>query len=278
MILSTFDRPRELALVLAGYARQDDPDFEVVVADDGSGQATAAVVAAAAGAGPHPIRHVWHPDRGFRKTEILNRATQRSGGEYLIFSDGDCIPRQDFVSTHRRLAARGRFLSGGYVRLPPALSGELGPGDVADGWIWRVGALRSRGLKDARSRLRMLGPGSLPGLLDRVTPTRATWNGMNSSTFKEALVAVNGFELDLGYGGEDRELGARLENLGLRGLQVRHRAVLLHLEHERPYRDAALVTRQRALLAPLRASGRTRAVRGLAEVPDVSTTPPWEDA
>ena len=276
IVLTTYERPRELELALAGYALQDDPDFEVVVADDGSGPATAVVIAAAAERGGVPVRHVWHPDRGFRKTEILDRAIARCEGDYLLFSDGDCIPRGDFVSTHRRLARANRFLSGGYVRLPPGLSGGLTSEDVRLGWIWDAARLRRRGLPAGRAIFRTLRPGPLPRLLDLLTPTRATWNGMNSSTWRNAVLAVNGFELDLGYGGLDREFGQRLENLGLDGRQVRHRAVLLHLHHDRPYRDPDALARQRALRHEVRASSRIRAQRGIEELPPTPTTPPWE--
>jgi glycosyltransferase involved in cell wall biosynthesis len=104
--------------VLAGYALQDDPDFEVVVADDGSGSATATVIAAAARRSSpwRGLRHVWHPDQGFCKNEIPDYAICASVGDYLLLSDGDCISCPDFVSTHRGLATKERFLSGGYVR------------------------------------------------------------------------------------------------------------------------------------------------------------------
>ncbi len=39
-------------------------------------------------------------------------------GDYLILTDGDCIPRQDFVSQHRAASRPGCFLSGGYFKLP----------------------------------------------------------------------------------------------------------------------------------------------------------------
>jgi glycosyltransferase involved in cell wall biosynthesis len=275
VVLSTYERARDLALVLAGYALQDDPDFEVVVADDGSGPETATAIAEAVHAGL-PVTHVWHPDRGFRKTESLDRAILRSTGDYLVFSDGDCIPRPDFVGTHRRLAAPRRFLSGGYVRLPPALSAGLTAQDVRTGWVWSGRALRRRGVARGAAVLRLLPAGMVATALDRITPTRASWNGMNASTWREAVVAVNGFDLDLEYGGLDREFGQRLENLGYRGLQVRHRAVLLHLHHERPYRDRAVAARQRDLREVVRSTGRTRAPRGIGELPEVSTTPPWE--
>jgi glycosyltransferase involved in cell wall biosynthesis len=273
VVLSTYERPRDLALVLAGYALQGDPDFEVVVADDGSGPETAAVIADAARTGL-PVRHVWHPDRGFRKTESLNRAIASCRSDYLIFSDGDCIPRPDFVATHRALAGRGRFLSGGYVRLPPFASAALTREDVSGGRIWDGSELGRRGVSRRAAALRLLPPGPLPTLLDRITPTRASWNGMNASTWREAVLAVNGFDLELEYGGLDREFGQRLENLGYRGVQVRHRAVVLHLHHDRPYRDPAVVARQRSIRNRVRASGRTRAERGIGELPDVPTTPP----
>ncbi len=278
VIVSTYQRPRDLGLVLEGYALQDDPDFDLVVADDGSGASTATTVAAAAlrGGAWSDLRHVWQPDRGFRKTEILDRAIRVASGDYLIFSDGDCIPRPDFVATHRGLAEPGRFLSGGYVRLPADLSAALEPEDVRAGWIWKPGELAKRGLTGWRARLRMLQPGTMPALLDRITPTRATWNGMGASTWKEAVLAVNGFDLDLGYGGLDREFGQRLENLGLRGRQVRHRAVLLHLHHDRPYRDPAVKARQRAFRREVARTGRTRAERGIDQLSDESITPPRE--
>jgi hypothetical protein len=77
---------------------------------------------------------------------------------------------------------------------------------------------------------------------------------------------VNGFEGEMGYGGLDRALGYRLENLGVRGKQVRHRAVCMHLHHDRPYRDPGMVQRNRGILERIRRSGETRARRGIAEL------------
>lgn len=267
MVVTTYERPRYLELVLEGYARQTDPDFEVVVADDGSAPATASAVEAVAGRTGLGVVHVWHADRGFRKTEILDRAIVASAGEYLVFTDGDCVPRSDFVAVHRRLARRGRSLSGGYVRLPQTLSETLSPADVREGRVFDGRWLRARGFRPGRHALRLLRPGPVPTALDALTPTKASWNGMNASTWKEDIVAVNGFDLDLRYGGLDRELGQRLENRGLRGRQVRHRAVVLHLHHDRPYRDPVVQARQRSYVEEVRRSGRVRADRGISELP-----------
>lgn len=272
VIVTTYRRPRELELVLEGYARQDDGGFEVVVADDGSGGETAETVARVAEETGLPSVHVWHPDRGFRKTEILNRALRETSGDYLVFSDGDCIPRADFVRTHRELARPDRYLSGGYIRLLPSVSGEVSVEDVRTGRLFEAGWLRERDQRLGRRRLRLLSGGPWSTLLDVVTPTRATFNGMNSSVWREAAVEVDGFDLDFTYGGLDREFGERLRNLGLKGRQVRHRAVVVHLHHERPYRDAEVQARQKRALGDLRESGRLRPARGLSELDDTVET------
>ena len=72
-------------------------------------------------------------------------------------------------------------------------------------------------------------------LLDRVTPTKATWNGHCSSGWKEDILKVNGFDERMVYGGEDRELGERLIHTGVKPLQIRHRSCVMHLYHEHGY-------------------------------------------
>ena len=69
--------------------------------------------------------------------------------------------------------------------------------------------------------------------MDRLTTTKATWNGHNASTWKSYALAANGFNNAMRYGGEDREFGERLMNAGIRGKQVRHRPICVHLDHGR---------------------------------------------
>lgn len=101
--------------------------------------------------------------------------------------------------------------------------------------------------------------------LDAITPTRPTWNGHSASTWKGHLVSVNGFDLDMGWGGLDRAVGERLENAGVRGKQIRHRAVCVHLHHERPYKDPAATEANRDIRDRIRRHRETRAPSGLAE-------------
>ena len=72
-----------------------------------------------------PLRHIWHPDRGFRLAEIRNRAIRASAGTYCVFLDGDCIARPDFVAAHRRLAEPGCFVTGNRILLSRELTERI---------------------------------------------------------------------------------------------------------------------------------------------------------
>lgn len=107
IIVSTYERPDALEAVIRGLSKQSNLHFEIVIADDGSGPETARVVSSWRVRWHSRLAHVWQPDAGFRLAGVRNRAVVASSGEYLVFLDGDCIPRRDFVAEHRRLAEPG---------------------------------------------------------------------------------------------------------------------------------------------------------------------------
>jgi glycosyltransferase involved in cell wall biosynthesis len=147
VILSTYNQPAWLEKVLWGYFSQTDSRFEIVIADDGSEQATRDLIEKMRAETSLVIKHVWQKHEGFGKSRILNKATLAAEGEYLIFSDGDCIPRADFVAVHRRYARPGRYLSGGYTKLPMSISQAITRDDIASGDVFRPLWLRLRGFK-----------------------------------------------------------------------------------------------------------------------------------
>lgn len=266
VIVSTYNKVEWLEKVLWGYLRQDRKDFELIIADDGSREDTRELIAGFADRSEFPIRHIWHPDDGYRRSIILNAAILASSGDYLVFSDGDCIPRRDFVRTHVELAQPGRFLSGGSVYLSMETSKSITPDDVLSGRFADAVWLGSRGLTRGRHRLRLVPRGWRATLLDRLTTTNPTWNLNNASTWRRWIFAANGMEAEMQYGGADRALGSRLENLGLRGKLVRFRAVLLHLDHDRPYKTTESIRKNKAIRRRIVEGGETRARDGLAEL------------
>ncbi len=266
VILSTYNQPSWLELVLWGYAVQTHRDFEIVIADDGSTAATADMLERMRAATGLDIKHVWHEDKGFRKCRILNLALVEATGDYTIFSDGDCIPASDFVATHVEYAAPERFLSGGIVRLPMALSKQITREDVVAQQTTSLRWLTERGLKWNKQCLLLAG-GSLGATFDLITPTEATWNGHNASGWKSDLLEVNGFDERMGYGGEDLELGERLVNLGVYPFQIRHRAACVHLDHSRGYVDPGVVERNRQHRQTIRSEGITWTEYGVVQQP-----------
>lgn len=234
VIISTYNNPTWLEKVLWGYAVQDEKADEIVIADDGSREDTRELIDSFKNV--LPIKHVWHEDRGFQKSMILNKAIVASNSEYLIFTDQDCIPRKDFIAVHKKYAEKGYFLSGGYFKLSMDISKMIDKDDVETNRIFSLKWLRSKGLKLTFKCTKLLGNNTFAKFMNCVTPTNASWNGMNSSGWREDIIAVNGFNMEMHYGGQDREFGERLWNKGLKSKQIRYSAICLHLDHKRPYK------------------------------------------
>lgn len=263
VIVTTYNAPAWLEKTLWGFSAQTHREFELLVADDGSDDATRDTIERMRGPLAVPLRHVWHEHRGFRKCTILNEAIIASRGEYLVFTDGDCVPRRDFLAVHRANARRGWFLSGGYVKLPLATSRRITPEDIiadrATDYRW----LRQNGAPFSRRLARLAWRGRTARVLDALTPTGATFNGHNASVWRDDVFAVNGFDERMEYGGLDRELGERLMNAGIRGGQVRHRAHVVHLDHARGYRNAEAMARNRAIRDEVSRRRLTRTASGI---------------
>jgi glycosyltransferase involved in cell wall biosynthesis len=235
IILSTYNSVEWLEKVLWGFSAQNMTDFEIVIADDGSNDETKEKIDALKKDINIPIIHVWHPDNGFQKTKILNKAILAAQSDYLIFTDGDCIPRNDFVERHLEFREKGFFLSGGYFKLPMNISKLISKNDILNQNCFDLEWLNSVGLTSSIKKIKLSKCHFLTKILNLLTPTKPTWNGHNASGWKSDLLAVDGFNEEMRYGGEDRELGERLFNYGLKSKQIRYSAICVHLDHERGY-------------------------------------------
>ena len=236
IIISTYNSPKWLEKVLIGYNNQSYQFFEIVIADDGSGQETLDLIEFIQSKVFYPIVHVWHKDNGFQKSQILNKAIQKCSTPYIIMSDGDCIPRQDFVACHVKYREEGFFLSGGYFMLPISISKLISNEDINTGRCFDLKWLKSHGLKRAFKNFKLTAKGFVSWFLNTITPTNASWNGHNASGWKKDILSVNGFDERMQYGGQDRELGERLFNYGIKSKQLRYSAVCVHLDHPRGYK------------------------------------------
>ncbi len=253
VIVSTHENPRALDLVLRAWARQTVAPRAVVVADDGSGPETAAVVARW---GAVHVR--FDHTGGFGKCRVANAAALRAGElglDWLLFTDGDWLPARDLLARHLAETRPRRFVSGGGIRLSREASAAIGPDEVDRGAYER----------EAGNKPHYRLPRPLGHLLDRIQPRRAPWKGGNSSTWLEHFVRVGGYDERFGWGLEDNELGARLENAGVRGFSIRYTAPVWHLWHERTWVDPEALVRHRRLLEDTRRLGTTRTAHGIRE-------------
>jgi glycosyltransferase involved in cell wall biosynthesis len=262
VIVTTYNREDALEAVLRSLGRQSDRDFEVVVADDGSTAATAAVIDAWKGKVGRCLDHVWHEDRGFRAAEIRNRAILTSRGAYCIFLDGDCIVRPDFVGTHRRLAEPGCFVTGNRILLSRELTARvLREGLTPESWSFgRWLAQRLRGRVNRLSALLHLPLGPLRQL------RRHAWRGARScnlAVWRADLDRVDGFDADYsGWGKEDSDIIVRLLHTGVCRKDGVFATGVLHMWH--PEADRARLTENERKLSDSLAGDRIRALRGLS--------------
>ncbi len=236
VVVSTYNAEEWLEKVLIGYSVQTYKDFELIIADDGSRPSTKELIDRYAANYPVPVRHLWHADEGYRRQEILNVAIVEAANEYIIMTDGDCIPRADFVEVHARYAEKSKFLSGGYCKLTMKTSKAITKDDITSQRCFDANWLRTIDKLGFSQSLKLTSGSILSAVLDTVTTTTPSFNNCNSSAFKEDMIAINGYDERMKYGGPDREFGERLENAGIKGKQIRHKAVVLHLDHARGYK------------------------------------------
>jgi glycosyltransferase involved in cell wall biosynthesis len=260
-VVTTYNNPRGLELVLAGLLRQSFRDFELLIADDGSGAETADLIARFAAQADFPVQHVWHPDEGFRKCTISNKAILQAAGDYLVFFDGDCVPGRNCLAIHWRAARPNSYLAGGAVYLNRRLSNRLTPAQVASGLLDRPGLWWAEVNKRRRLLVRHIP--LVRDLMNRRVPRQPSWRGGNSSGWTAHLTAVGGFDERFTYGFEDADLGHRLQASGIEGRSIRYSNPVMHVEHSRPYADPKVLARNRALYEENRALHLVRTPYGI---------------
>lgn len=223
VVISTYNHLRPLELCLAGFCGQSASPAEILVADDGSGPETRALLERLLPSLPCRARHLWHDDKGFRKNTILNRALAAATGDYLVLTDADCIPHPRFVEDHASLAEAGFWVQGRRCYLDHAASTSLHPGKKVAGFRLFL----SGKMKGAAKGFRLPFP-----LIRRDTGQRGII-GCNMAAWKTDLLAINGWDEEYeGWGlGEDSDLGSRLYHLGRPRKFVYGRAILYHQHH-----------------------------------------------
>lgn len=224
VIVSTYNWPEALELTIGSIGAQTRLPDEIVIADDGSTDATRSLIARLQAASAVPIRHIWHDDLGFRRTVIMNKAMAAATGDYLIQVDGDVVLSPHFVADHMELAERGYFVCGSRVRLSEPMTRRMMERRQTTVSIVRLppgyilNSLRSRVLRHFMAL--------------RYAKAIDHLRGCNMAFWKSDIVAVNGYDENLlEWGHEDGELAWRLHFAGVRKKALKMGGNVYHLHH-----------------------------------------------
>lgn len=223
LIVATYNWPEALNVCLLSIKQQTLLPNEVIVADDGSDDATKALIDEMQRDFPVPLIHVWQPDLGFRKTLILNKAIARASSAYIVQVDGDVILEKHFIYDHASVAENGFFIRGTRAHISSTYVDKVLSENKIDfnygswGLVHRFNALRLP---------------ALAFLMEQKSSKSSGVRGSNFAFWKSDFLAVNGYDNDLtGWGHEDEELAIRLINNNVLRKSVKFKCVQFHLYH-----------------------------------------------
>lgn len=244
LIISTYNWPDALELVLKSVAGQSILPTEIIIADDGSTSETELLINTFKDNLTIPLVHIWHEDLGFRKSTILNKALVKAKGDYIIQVDGDCILHTDFIKDHLALAQKEVYLYGSRVNIQKAYLNSLFNGQIIKFNFF------SEGIKKRTRALRI--PFFSRFYRSSLEFSRK-YRGCNTSYFKQDAIKINGYNEDIqGWGREDSEFAVRLHNLGLKGKRIRYRGIIYHIFHKEKPKNRLTINNKIEKLAVLK--------------------------
>jgi len=239
LIITTYNRPDSLCLVLLALNEQQTaPRFEVIVADDGSTDETVEKLQQLRPKLRYNLSHCWQDDQGFRAARARNRGLAQARGAYIIFMDGDVVPRPSFLAQHYKLAAKNSFVTGNRILCNLELTEQI----LKNTWpIWAWSHRDWRQLAQKKQINRYLPLLSLPLGCLRYWRKNRNWQGAMSCNFaawRSDLFKVNGFDAQFqGWGHEDADLCLRLQYAGVKRKEGRYAVAVIHLWHADNPRD-----------------------------------------
>jgi glycosyltransferase involved in cell wall biosynthesis len=228
LIISTYNRTEALALCLQSVLSQSVLPAEIVIADDGSGDATRQLVEKFKEKATVPVQHIWQKDEGYQLSKIRNRAFSAANGNYLIQTDGDLIFHRHFIKDHLSFAQEGYFVSGARTNITKNLTQQYVDEQTAPQLYYY-----SKGLEKRYNAFRNTVLRNINAKLQTSAHNMHYVLGCNMAFFKKDVQAVNGYnEAFNGWGKEDNDIAARLMNAGIQLRMLKFGAVVFHLWHQ----------------------------------------------
>lgn len=230
LIITTYNRPDALLLVLRSIELQTLLPNEVIIADDGSGSDTKKAISVFQKKSDLNIIHSWQEDSGFRAAKSRNKAIAKSSGDYIVLIDGDMILHPEFIQDHVNNAEPGCFIQGTRV----LLTENTTKGALRDKCMYF--SFFSQGVQNRKNTIHS-------NLLSKLFSKKKNYlrgiKTCNMAFFKRDCIDINGFNNDFkGWGREDSEFIVRLLNSGISRKNLRFNALQFHLWHNENTRSS----------------------------------------
>jgi len=218
--------------MLSALAVQTRVPDEIIVADDGSDEATVSAMNRLLPACGMASTVVRQEKDGYRLAAARNKAIRAATGDILLFLDCDIALLPDAVALHEAESRSCRLLTGNRAIVDEVATGNLmaaSPAPTAADWeqAWtsadqtEVLAAAQQFAHDANLRHWHVARPHKPKLL-----------GCHFSLFREDVKRINGFDENfVGWGYEDDDFARRLYKAGVQPMSVIETARAMHLWH-----------------------------------------------
>ena len=204
VITSTYNQLDKLKRLREHLNKQTFYDFQWIIADDGSSETTGKW------AKDNCDEYVWQEDWGYRLTKILNKASHRACGDYLVWIMADSYPEPNFLETINQLMDENTLATG--LRININEEGRYVSHD------WRVAFFKDK-LDDISIEITGEAPYKAMTLNSMIMP-------------RDKYIEMGGIHpgYDEGYGKMDWDMAAWAWTNGM-DLRVFPRAIIYHDQH-----------------------------------------------
>lgn len=224
LLISTYNWPKALNVVLLSAVNQSVAVDEILIADDGSLPETKELIESFKTQTSIPIKHFWQEDKGFRKSKILNKAIAGTNVDYIIQVDGDCILHPKFVEDHLRSAQNNGYLYGARVNILP---------DAVESVVTDRQTRFSFFSKEIKNKTRAVHFPFLSQFYKVHSGVSDKFRGCNVSFWRKDVININGYNEDFeGWGREDSDLVIRMSNNGVKAKRLRYAGIVYHIHHK----------------------------------------------
>lgn len=259
LLITTYNAPRDLQLILDSVAGQSMQPDEILIADDGSRDETRRMIESFRPIFGDRLKHIWQPDEGFRAAAIRNKAIAASTSDYIIMVDGDVILHRHFIRDHVRFARPGTFVAGMRSKLSPEVSEKIRRGTYSGHLAWWSTPMEGLRIYTLRA------PWLTPLIKNHHQGSVRQLISCNLACWREDILEVNGYDESFTtWGEEDREFAARLYNIGLRRRNMIFAGLQFHLYHN-TRRDEDTITSNGDRLLDTIKTHRTRCPHGIVK-------------